>query len=282
MGGGTMPDLRDVGAKSKEAIGIDKLSFGQVSGAERIEYDNFKTGRFPANLIFTHGEDCVEIGVVEESYAINKTEEWTGFGQKERPDYESTEQKVSTVLYECVDGCPVKELDEQSGIRPGGTYPAKRGQSVNTSFASGQETEGGQRQMGDSGGASRFFYVAKANKKDRNEGLDGLDEKGKVYNGKSDESAGNAPGSVEDKFTTKPQANHHPTVKPTSLMEYLVALVCPVGGVVLDPFTGSGSTGKAAIRKGMKFVGVEMTDEYLPIIKGRLEHEIDKKNGSLF
>jgi site-specific DNA-methyltransferase (adenine-specific) len=282
MGGGTMPDLRDVGAKSKEAIGIDKLSFGQVSGAERIEYDNFKTGRFPANLIFTHGEDCVEIGVVEESYAINKTEEWTGFGQKERPDYESTEQKVSTVLYECVDGCPVKELDEQSGIRPGGTYPAKRGQSVNTSFASGQETEGGQRQMGDSGGASRFFYVAKANKKDRNEGLDGLDEKGKVYNGKSDESAGNAPGSVEDKFTTKPQANHHPTVKPTSLMEYLVALVCPVGGVVLDPFTGSGSTGKAAIRKGMKFVGIEMTDEYLPIIKGRLEHEIDKKNGSLF
>lgn len=282
MGGGTMPDLRDVGAKSKEAIGIDKLSFGQVSGAERIEYDNFKTGRFPANLLLNHAEDCVEVGVVEESYVINKTEEWTGFGQKERPDYESTEQKVSTVLYECVDGCPVKELDEQSGIRPGGTYPAKRGQSVNTSFASGQETEGGQRQMGDTGGASRFFYVGKANKKDRNEGLDGLNEKGKVYNGKSDESAGNAPGSVEDKFTTKPQANHHPTVKPTALMQYLIKMVCPAGGTVLDPFAGSGSTGKAAIREGVNFVGVEMTDEYLPIIKGRLDHEINKKNGSLF
>jgi site-specific DNA-methyltransferase (adenine-specific) len=107
-------------------------------------------------------------------------------------------------------------------------------------------------------------------------------EKGKVYNGTSEDSAGKAPGSVEDKFTTKPQTNFHPTVKPTSLMEYLVALVCPVGGVVLDPFTGSGSTGKAAIRKGMKFVGIEMTDEYLPIIKGRLEHEINQKNGSLF
>ena len=282
MGGGTMPDLRDVGAKSKEAIGIDKLSFGQVSGAERIEYDNFKTGRFPANLLLNHAEDCVEVGVVEESYAINKTEEWTGFGQKERPDYESTEQKVSTVLYECVDGCPVKELDEQSGIRPGGTYPAKRGQAVNTSFASGQETEGGQRQMGDTGGASRFFYVGKANKKDRNEGLDGLNEKGKVYNGKNDTSAGNAPGSVEDKFTTKPQANHHPTVKPTALMQYLIKMVCPAGGTVLDPFAGSGSTGKAAIREGVNFVGVEMTDEYLPIIKGRLDHEINKKNGSLF
>ena len=282
MGGGTMPDLRDVGAKSKEAIGIDKLSFGQVSGAERIEYDNFKTGRFPANLLLNHAEDCVEVGVVEESYVINKTEEWTGFGQKERPDYESSEQKVSTVLYECVDGCPVKELDEQSGIRPGGTYPAKRGQAVNTSFASGQETEGGQRQMGDTGGASRFFYVGKANKKDRNEGLDGLDEKGKVYNGKNDTSAGNAPGSVEDKFTTKPQANHHPTVKPTALMQYLIKMVCPAGGTVLDPFAGSGSTGKAAIREGVNFVGVEMTDEYLPIIKGRLDHEINKKNGSLF
>jgi site-specific DNA-methyltransferase (adenine-specific) len=368
---GGAPDLRDVGAKSKEAIGIDKLSFGQVSGAERTEIlvtapatdeakkwtgwgtalkpalepiivgrkplseknvslnvlkwgtgginidasrvgttDNLNggayakngtarddgwgmqragagefeqpQGRFPANLIFTHAEDCVEIGVVEESYTINKTEEWTGFGQKERPDYESTEQKVSTVLYECVDGCPVKELDEQSGIRPGGTYPAKRGQSVNTSFASGQETLGGQRQMGDSGGASRFFYVAKANKKDRNEGLDGLNEKGKVYNGKNDTSAGNAPGSVEDKFTTKPQANHHPTVKPTALMQYLIKMVCPAGGTVLDPFAGSGSTGKAAIREGVNFVGVEMTDEYLPIIKGRLDHEINKKNGSLF
>ena len=283
MGGGTMPDLRDVGAKSKEAIGIDKLSFGQVSGAERIEYDNFKTGRFPANLIFTHGEDCVEIGVVEESYAINKTEEWTGFGQKERPDYESSEQKVSTVLYECVDGCPVKELDEQSGfsVTKRQEKPSAVRDEANTWGGTFQQNRGA-RGHSDSGGASRFFYVAKANKKDRNEGLDSLDEKGKVYNGKSEESAGNAPGSVEDKFTTKPQANHHPTVKPTSLMEYLIELVCPAGGTVLDPFAGSGSTGKAAIRKGMKFVGVEMTEEYLPIIKGRLDHEINKKNGSLF
>ena len=241
------------------------------------------SGRFPANLIFTHGEDCVEIGVVEESYDINKTEEWTGFGQKERPDYESTEQKVSTVLYECVDGCPVKELDEQSGILKSGSMDSiTKGYDPETFNTFGKQYARRVVHKGDSGGASRFFYVAKANKKDRNEGLDGLMEKGKVYNGTSEDSAGKAPGSVEDKFSTKPQTNFHPTVKPTSLMEYLVALVCPVGGVVLDPFTGSGSTGKAAIRKDMKFIGIEMTDEYLPIIKGRLEHEINKKNGSLF
>jgi site-specific DNA-methyltransferase (adenine-specific) len=235
-------DVSVAGSRTATFGTQETISGGDGSGG----WEQNSGGRFPSNLIFSHTEDCVEIGVLEESYAINKTEEWTGFGQKERPDYESTEQKVSTVLYECVDGCPVKELDEQSE------------------------------------GASRFFYVAKANKKDRNEGLEGLEAKGKVYNGTSEDSAGKAPGSVEDKFSTKPQTNFHPTVKPTSLMEYLVALVCPEGGTVLDPFTGSGSTGKAAVRKGVKFIGVELTDEYLPIIKGRLEHEINKKNGSLF
>jgi site-specific DNA-methyltransferase (adenine-specific) len=87
--------------------------------------------------------------------------------------------------------------------------------------------------------ASRFFYVSKANKRDRNEG---------------------------------DVANTHPTVKPTDLMRYLIKLVTQPGGVVLDPFTGSGSTGKAAILEGNKFIGVELTEEYFTIIQGRLEH----------
>jgi site-specific DNA-methyltransferase (adenine-specific) len=263
---------------TENGFGSNFMDDGWVPSGK--SYEKTVTGRFPANLIFTHAEDCVEVGVVEESYAINKTEEWTGFGQKERPDYESSEQKVSTVLYECVDGCPVKELDEQSGVSKSSSAP--RVNKASNSFGTFETNDRVTAGHSDSGGASRFFYVAKANKKDRNEGLDGLMEKSKVYNGTSEDSAGKAPGSVEDKFTTKPQTNFHPTVKPTSLMEYLVALVCPVGGVVLDPFTGSGSTGKAAIRKGVKFIGIEMTDEYLPIIKGRLEHEINNKNGSLF
>ena len=64
--------------------------------------------------------------------------------------------------------------------------------------------------------------------------------------------------------------NIHPTVKPTALMRYLIKLVTPAGGNVLDPFTGSGSTGKAALLDGYKFVGAELTEEYLPIIEGRL------------
>lgn len=126
--------------------------------------------------------------------------------------------------------------------------------------------------------ASRFFYVAKASKKDKNEGLEELNSKGKIFNGKNDNSSGKAEGSVEDKFTTQPAQNFHPTVKPTSLMEYLIKLVTPVGGTVLDPFTGSGSTGKAALLNGFKFVGCEMTEEYLPIIEGRLKFAENKHN----
>jgi DNA modification methylase len=117
------------------------------------------------------------------------------------------------------------------------------------------------------GGASRFFYVAKASKRDRNEGLDGLEPQRHADR----ESADGVGGDNPRNRTNHAKQNFHPTVKPTALMEYLVKLVTPPGGVVLDPFTGSGSTGKAALLNGFKFIGIELTAEYLPIIKGRLE-----------
>ena len=123
----------------------------------------------------------------------------------------------------------------------------------------------------DTGSAARFFYCAKASKADRNEGLEGLEKKGKVFNGQSEQPAGNAPGSVEDKFSTQPSANHHPTVKPTDLMRYLCRLITPPGGLILDPFAGSGSTGKAAILEGFRFVGIEQSAEYLEIAQRRIK-----------
>ena len=124
--------------------------------------------------------------------------------------------------------------------------------------------------MGDSGGASRFFYVAKASKRDRNEGLEDLPTK-QVGTYAQDEWSRKNMGNTPDAERAA-TANFHPTVKPTSLMEYLIKLVTPPNGTVLDPFTGSGSTGKAAILQGFDFVGIEMTEEYLPIIEGRLKH----------
>lgn len=127
-----------------------------------------------------------------------------------------------------------------------------------------------QSGIGDTGGASRFFYVAKASKRDRNEGLDELEAV----------KAGSMTGAEyrEGKPTNHPmRQNFHPTVKPTQLMRYLIKLVTPPGGTVLDPFTGSGSTGKAALLDGYKFIGAELTEEYLPIIEGRLKWAVENR-----
>jgi site-specific DNA-methyltransferase (adenine-specific) len=135
--------------------------------------------------------------------------------------------------------------------------------------------------VADFGGASRFFYCAKASKRDRNEGLEQLEAQRHADRVTADGVGGNNPRNR----TNQPKQNFHPTVKPTDLMRQLVRLVTPPGGLVLDPFTGSGSTGKAAILEGFRFVGVELTEEYLPIIQGRLNHavqlkaELDAKDG---
>lgn len=113
------------------------------------------------------------------------------------------------------------------------------------------------------GSAARFFYCAKANKKDRNEGLDGFEEK------RPDERSVTGMGTFEEKGVAK-QANHHPTVKPTDLMRYLCRLITPPNGTVLDPFTGSGSTGKAAVLEGFNFIGIEQSAEYVEIAKARI------------
>jgi DNA modification methylase len=127
-------------------------------------------------------------------------------------------------------------------------------------------TKQGKTQGVDLGGASRFFYVAKASKRDRNEGLEDLPEI----------KAGSMSGGDETRQgrpTNQPmRQNFHPTVKPTDLMRYLIKLITPPGGTVLDPFTGSGSTGKAAILEGFDFIGIELTEDYWPIIEGRLRH----------
>jgi len=173
-------------------------------------------------------------------------------------------------------------LDEQSGVsKSPATYVRNKGtlEGERVAYPNIGESAGAESlNYGDSGGASRFFYVAKANKRDRNEGLGDLPEAQTTGGGgltaefRKDgsletASAGGKYGSIKAK-----QSNTHPTVKPTALMEYLVKLVTPPNGTVLDPFTGSGSTGKAAILNGFDFIGIEMTEDYLPIIDARLKH----------
>lgn len=134
----------------------------------------------------------------------------------------------------------------------------------------------------DSGSASRYFYCAKASKKDRDEGLDNLND-GLLRRVRPDKNDDKPTGLNKDpRFAPVVRKNIHPTCKPTELMQYLVRLVSPKGATILDPFMGSGSTGKAVMFENRerdanyKFIGIELTDEYLPIAQARIEYARDK------
>jgi site-specific DNA-methyltransferase (adenine-specific) len=123
----------------------------------------------------------------------------------------------------------------------------------------------------DTGSAARFFYEAKASKADRDDGLHGFEAAPREAKYASIQDA--RPHTAEGyEYHRAPRANHHPTVKPTDLMRYLCRLVTPAGGIVLDPFMGSGSTGKGAVLEGFQFVGIEREAEYLAIAQARINH----------
>ena len=134
--------------------------------------------------------------------------------------------------------------------------------AVNTTFSRGDCVP-----YNDFGSASRYFYCAKASRKDRDEGLDEFELVDAGVGALIDDNRNN----------TEPRRNVHPTVKPTALMQYLVRLVCPKGSVILDPFMGSGSTGKAVAYEnkersaGYSFIGIEQNPEYVEIAKARIE-----------
>jgi len=174
-------------------------------------------------------------------------------------------------------------LDEQTGELSTVGSPKKIDNSKTSIFGAGVP---GFQMYGDKGGASRFFYCPKTSKTDRNEGLDEFEDK--YYAAGNQAKAELKRGNVEfnsnkgkgrDERHNHNQVgvskNNHPTVKPTDLMLYLIRLITPKGGTTLDPFMGSGSTGKAAVRGGFDFVGIEREKEYMEIAEARIQYEID-------
>jgi DNA methylase len=156
-------------------------------------------------------------------------------------------------------------LDAQAGLRGGG-YGIS-GRTDGSLYEGGWQGTGEIVGYGDAGGASRFFYVAKASTAERNVGLDGFEVRerrtmdgGAFVKGKDRRDAR---GSV--------CRNIHPTVKPVELMRWLVRLITPPGGAILDPFAGTGTTGIAAHLEGMHFVGIEREADYVEIARARLD-----------
>ena len=223
----TMPDLRDVGKKSKEAIGIDKLSFGQVENAKRKPYKStnrkprtegsvfkesgFKSenndtaeaspmGRFPANLL-------VSDNVLDDYSRYYTLDEWFSKNLKSLPE-------------------PVQK-----------TFP--------------------------------FMIVPKASRSEKDDGLEFMEEKKSgAYVGRGG-SQDDPNGMFKDRDTTS--RNIHPTVKPLTLMNYLVTLGSRKGDMVLDPFMGSGTTPLACISLERKYIGIDNEEEYYEIAKARVD-----------
>lgn len=126
---------------------------------------------------------------------------------------------------------------------------------------------------GDEGSAARFFYVPKTTKKDRNDGLDAFNAKATAASefrpNHAEKAEQGEDGNPYGRW--KPEKNNHPTVKPTDLMRYLVTMVTPKGGTTLDPFMGSGSTGRGAKLGGFNFIGIELDHEYFVLAKARID-----------
>ena len=244
----SMPDLRDVGKKSKEAIGIDKLSYGQVENAERKEYEQNTDGRFPANLLVS--DDIID------------------------------------------DGKITKSTGGRSGNKKGiGTY------GIYGKFESDVRNE--DPGFGDSGGYSRYFsldswfqknikqlpepvqqtfpfmIVPKASKSEKNNGLDNFEIKQQKGGGgtSTDTWYEDDVNAASGKFGSEkaPSRNIHPTVKPLTLMNYLVVLGSRKGDVVLEPFAGSGTTALACVSQERDYIAIEREEEYYEIAKARLD-----------
>jgi site-specific DNA-methyltransferase (adenine-specific) len=172
--------------------------------------------------------------------------------------------------------------EEVVGLFPQTGFSAGGRSGHNAAYCGGfkQEHYGDAKPgFGDSGSAARFFYCAKASKADRNEGCFEIEQKESQSTGWSGDGMPLRQDGTKRKM---PKAhNHHPTVKPTTLMRYLCRLVTPPNGTILDPFMGSGSTGKAAILEGFNFIGIEREAEYIKIAEARIGHAEKQKAETL-
>jgi len=289
--GSGFPKSLDVSKAIDKSAGAEREVIGQKVSPDGTCYaSRIINARGPSIGGAAYGEYGNGGGEVT-APSTTEAQQWEGWGTALKPAHEpiivARKPLIGTVAHNVLThGTGALNID---GSRVGGAPPSKpqpqlRPNEKDSGFALGAGT-GRNGEMSNAQGrwpaniildehtaglldeqsdASRFFYVAKASKRDRNEGLDDFPLR------KSDTRSEIAAGIWSEMESAK--QNFHPTVKPTALMGYLVKLVTPPNGTVLDPFTGSGSTGKAAILNGFDFIGIEMTEDYLPIIKARLEH----------
>jgi len=244
----------DLAASQSKNPGRSDLVTSGTYGGDRPQQSVSTAGRWPANLVLSHSEGCRELGVRKvrahwgqptqrSTSPINRHAYGMTFEKDDKPiGYADPDGTETVTAWECAEGCPVAELDRQSGESVSTNAPSRGGKSVGGIMNRvGIPRDSYGTYFADSGGASRFFYTAKASTAERNQGL----------------------WNPSDR-------NGHPTVKPVSLMRYLCRLITPPSGTILDPFMGSGSTGVAARLEGFEFVGIEKDPESFETARKRL------------
>jgi len=209
-----------------------------------------------------------------EAVPINKLDGWSGFGELKQPDYtQEINDKGRWPANLIHDGSDeVTQLFPDTGKSTGGRIGKKENSYVDN--APTGQYEKGDPGYGDSGSAARFFYCAKVSRREREAGCDTLPAKtaGEATGGRQEGSAGLQSPRAGASRTSAGVHNDHPTVKPIALMRYLIRLVTPRHGTVLDLFMGSGTTGCAAVLEGANFVGIDLEQHHVDIAEARIAY----------
>lgn len=242
----------------------------------RGEFEPHIQGRFPANTIL----ECIcdevikgEMGKIvkskgrkRENHNYNSVGNFGSWDGGNSIDNYNDKGDVHTDP-----NCPCRIMDEQSGQSnsQSGISSTNISQKNANWYRSNKSDVEERWGFGDKGGASRFFYQSKVGKKERNLGLEDFEEKEKKYNQFNSENRIVGDKVIKNPIVSKAK-NNHPTVKPINLLTYLVRLITPKGGVVLDPFMGSGSSGISTLIEGFQFIGMEMDEQYFEIASKRI------------
>lgn len=296
-------DRENYEAKCASVVGLDSnrngVDYGDWVG--KREDSSHAAGRWPPNLLLGHSESCQKTGVRKikpsEGYRPNPVEHRADgviqFNQKpagyQKGSYTGANGLEEVAAWQCADDCPVALLDVQSG--QGGGRLRVNGVTEERADASQYRTKptsGGIREKGDKGGASRFFpqfepdpiddvepffYTPKASRREREAGCESLPPRtGAEAVDREEGSAGTKSPRAGAGRTAGKVANHHPCVKPLSLMRWLLRLVAKPGDMIIDPFLGSGTTLCAAALEGVDALGIEQDPEYCKIAEARLAH----------
>ena len=258
------------GAKGHDSAGFNVAGIGKSNGGSKFRSD--------------HPDYVKPLGITEAA------RQWQGWGTALKPALEpitvARKPLIGTVAENVlahgtgglnIDGCRVgSEGGTAKGNPPKGESKGVYGNGINGTcdildigkgrWPANLIHDGGEpaELLGD---AARFFYCAKASKRDRDEGL--TNPAVPFVQFQTGNGASGKASSLSEGRNTE-YRNNHPTVKPTDLMRYLCRLVTPPNGIVLDPFTGSGSTGKAAVLEGFRFIGIEREAEYVDIARARI------------